>query len=36
MAIGLTGATVLTKFYAGTNTAGNKAAVFFIFWIIAV
>ncbi|KAF7557364.1 hypothetical protein G7Z17_g637 [Cylindrodendrum hubeiense] len=34
--IGLVGATVLTKIYAGTETAGNKAAVFFIFWIIVV
>ena len=34
--IGLIGATVLTKLYAGTDSAGNKAACFFIFWIIAV
>jgi hypothetical protein len=34
--IGLIGATILTKIFAGTQTAGNKAAVFFIFWIIVV
>jgi hypothetical protein len=34
--IGLIGATILTKLFAGTDTAGNKAATFFIFWIIVV
>jgi hypothetical protein len=34
--IGLIGASVLTKLYAGTPTIGNKAATFFIFWIIVV
>ncbi|KAI0136171.1 general substrate transporter [Xylariales sp. AK1849] len=34
--IGLLGATILTKFFAGTESADNKAAVFFIFWIIVM
>jgi hypothetical protein len=32
----LIGATILTHLYAGTPSAGNKAAVFFIFGIIVV
>ncbi|KAL5324740.1 hypothetical protein ACEPPN_009288 [Leptodophora sp. 'Broadleaf-Isolate-01'] len=34
--IGLIGATILTKLFAGTDTAGNRASTFFIFWIIVV